>query len=234
LAIAKEDGSVEFWSVDTGARLHSTKLFVRDAWSVDWSRDGRLLLCAGPLPPEVTILDDRGKTVAKIPGPLQPRVAVWSTDGRMFAVTGVYGDIEVWDAKRLQKLRTLQRSADNHVGGLFDAAWSPDGRQLACAGLDLLTINVWDVPSGRHRGSLRGHTGAVHELAWRPDGSVLASSSADSTLRLWDPVKQQQTLLVAEEADPWSPLVWSPSGDLLAFGSKGGDLVITSPPSNRL
>ena len=73
---------------------------------------------------------------------------------------------------------------------------------------------------------LDGHTAAVLSVAWSPDATMLATSSADETVRLWDPVRHRQlgVPLVGHTGWVWS-LAWSPDGKTLA--SAGGDQDMT-------
>lgn len=89
-------------------------------------------------------------------------------------------------------------------------AISPDGRWLASAGTFLplscvargegnthvpasprhtaedLTINLWDLASGRKIKSMTGHTASIHSLSFSAESTVLVSGSADATVRVWD------------------------------------------------
>src|SRR5262249_62320508 len=71
----------------------------------------------------------------------------------------------------------------NHY--LSGVAFSPDGRRLADACLDL-TIKVWDPEERQDVLTLRGHPDQVMGVVFSPDGKFLASTSRDGTVLLWD------------------------------------------------
>ena len=72
-----------------------------------------------------------------------------------------------------------------HQGTLSTLAVSPDGKYLASAGEDL-TINLWDLGSGKRIKKMTGHTASVYSLAFSAESSMLVSGGADWTVRCWD------------------------------------------------
>jgi WD40 repeat protein/serine/threonine protein kinase len=75
--------------------------------------------------------------------------------------------LRVWDWRNEQALFWSESVAD-----VCDAAWSPDGRQLA-VGYANGDVKIFDPFSGDVLRQLR-HAGAVNVLRWSPDGSRLA------------------------------------------------------------
>ena len=78
--------------------------------------------------------------------------------------------------------------------GIWDIAWSPDGRRVAVSrsigtGSNL---RVWDAHSGQGERMLTGHKEQVYAVAWSPDSKRLASASQDDTIRVWDPGDRRQ------------------------------------------
>lgn len=56
-------------------------------------------------------------------------------------------------------------------------------------------MRLWNVETGKSIASLKGHQDKVLDITFTEDGRYLASSSADSTIRLWD-VENEMTLRV--------------------------------------
>jgi transcription initiation factor TFIID subunit 5 len=49
-----------------------------------------------------------------------------------------------------------------------------------------LTINLWDLGSGKRIKKMTGHKASIYSLAFSAESSLLVSGSADWTMRCWD------------------------------------------------
>ncbi|MFG1825421.1 WD40 repeat domain-containing protein [Microbispora bryophytorum] len=110
-------------------------------------------------------------------------------------------------------------------------SFSPDGNTLATIGAGN-TIEVWDVPARKRRGTLRdGHTGAVWNTLFSPDGKVMASVGQDHTVRLWDVASLKP---IIEPIMP-VPRISDPNGRIqtIAF-SPDGELIAVATLDNRI
>ena len=99
---------------------------------------------------------------------------------RFLASGGKDGTVRVWalsggSAPEVQ-LSTIY-SFDLHVGDVFAACWSPDGRMVASGGLDG-KVQVWSVETGEPVRFYEGHSDAVYALSWSPDSTCIASGGA--------------------------------------------------------
>ncbi|HEY4932817.1 MAG TPA: hypothetical protein VII23_14705 [Terriglobales bacterium] len=108
----------------------------------------------------------------------------------------------------------------HHLGGVYSAAFSPDGKMLASASADH-TVRLWDVASHQQIGEpLAGHTDVVNDVAFSTDGKTLASGSSDKTVRLWNVASHQQIgEPLTGHTDVVNNVTFSPDGKVLASAS---------------
>ena len=71
--------------------------------------------------------------------------------------------------------------------GIFDLAYSPDGRRLLTGSFDR-SLRLWEVAEGMEVRRFEGHTDQVFVAAFAPDGRrfVSGASVGDPAARLWD------------------------------------------------
>jgi WD40 repeat protein len=119
----------------------------------------------------------------RLAGRASPALAV-SADGGLLAAGSEDGHTTIWNVVENVRLHELP----GHTRGVYDMAFSSDGRLLATAsgGRWLQTtgeVKIWDVATGQAHATLEG---ATAPLAFRPDDRVLAAGNgAPRRIALW-------------------------------------------------
>lgn len=169
-------------------------------------------------------LDVRDGTVRRADGlvaggaatdnPLIAGTALLSPDGR-YAVAATWHELALHDF-----VSGETRRFPNGRHWARDAAFSPDGRLLATAGIDGRIV-LRGLPEGRIEGELRGHLEEASGVAFAPDGRTLVSVEIGHGLRFWRLDTLREVLFLALP-DATETVAVSPDGRAVA--------VTTCPP----
>jgi len=149
IATGDHGGLINLWDVATEKSVAQWKSTARDelVTSMAFSTDGKWLVC-GTESGAVVLSDVRDHSISKT---LQNSESIaqkinavaFSPDGQIVVACTDDHRIEMWDVKTGQHLRKVV----DHSAGVYDVAFSRDGRYLASGGTDG-TIIVRDVSRG--------------------------------------------------------------------------------------
>jgi dipeptidyl aminopeptidase/acylaminoacyl peptidase len=102
---------------------------------------------------------------------------------------------------------------------IHDAAFRPDGKELAAAGADG-QLHVLSTEDGTTVRQWKGHEGTVLALAWRPDGQELASAGREEAMRIWN-LEGKEAAKITVGGGFVQAVAWSADGGLLQAGGRG-------------
>jgi WD40 repeat protein/tRNA A-37 threonylcarbamoyl transferase component Bud32 len=137
------------------------------------------------------------------------RLALGGRDSKSGAPT-----LKVVDAASGKDLLAL------HPTGLVgDVSLSPDGKYLAVANQwTPYLVTIYEVDTEKAVRTLAGHTDRITSVSYTPDGKRLVTSSADKTIKFWDPTAEPGFRRLPGRAVPMSNTVaFSPDGRHVAW-----------------
>jgi WD40 repeat protein/serine/threonine protein kinase len=152
-----------------------------------------------------------------------------------------------WEWDYLMRQRDGSRPPlKGHNGGLWMAAFSPDGKRVATCSIDG-TAKVWDAAAGKELLTFRGHELnlpffssdqrlPIMCIAWSPDGKTIATGSlwpnladpknirkAFSLVKIWEADTGKELLSVKPQLGLVQSVDFSPDGRHLALSSLNED-----------
>lgn len=220
-ALGSETGEIQLRHMSDGELLRTLRAGGGTAFTLEFSRDGSLLLAGGD---RTVVLWDvpQGRILRKFtltnPAVNLVTSAHLSPDGRWVAAGGYPGhEVQLWNAATGQ-------SVAPYTGPLSDTrcnAFTLDGRFLAMdlgdGPITVVSLDGRDPPR-----FLGGHAGAVGQFEISPDGGLLASSDAHGSVKLWRVQDWQEVATLGASASLVTTLSFSADGRLLACGRRDG------------
>nr|CAD1835307.1 unnamed protein product [Ananas comosus var. bracteatus] len=145
----------------------------------------------------------------------------WAQRGTHLAVGTNQGKVQLWDASRCRRIRTME-SHRMRVGAL---AWSSS---MLSSGSRDKTIQQHDIRAQEdYVSKLVGHKSEVCGLKWSYDNRELASGGNDNRLFVWNQHSTQPVLKYCEHTAAVKAIAWSPHlHGLLASGGGTADRCI--------
>lgn len=122
----------------------------------------------------------------------------------------VTAEVKIWDATTFAELLKIS-------GGGNGLAFSPDGRRIALAQED--SVSIWNAQSGQLLVTLKGHSAMVKCLASSPDGQRIATGSGDQSVKIWDAAGGQEMLTLRGHHESVVSVAFSLDGRWLASAS---------------
>ncbi|KAF8309761.1 WD40 repeat-like protein [Clavulina sp. PMI_390] len=111
----------------------------------------------------------------------------WSPTGTYFATASRDRTARLWSSERINALRVFA----GHLSDVDCVRFHPNSLYLATGSSDMtcptdLSINLWDLGSGRKIKTMTGHTAPINSLSFSACTTMLISGSSDWTVRCWD------------------------------------------------
>jgi WD40 repeat protein/serine/threonine protein kinase len=144
-------------------------------------------------------------------------IATFSSDGKMFAVSGSEQSLRVGAVDGSAPVRVMTHPIDLTTEILF----SHDGRQIFAAN-ESGKLRVCDTATGEIVWDLSAHNHVVKGVALDADGRRLATSSADGTVGLWDLATRRKLGSYGKSSLGYSSVSFSRDGKRIAAASGEG------------
>eukprot|EP00045_Choanoeca_perplexa_P007257 m.64376 g.64376 ORF g.64376 m.64376 type:complete len:673 (-) comp13999_c0_seq1:77-2095(-) len=233
LATGSDDGDLRLWRSDSG--ICSVVMPLGAAIEcLQWSPEVRTVLACGLQDGVVVIVNAKTRSH----NPLTTRSAAvlslaWNKAGSQLALGLQSGSVDVVDLQG----QTIMQVHDAHSDWVVTVAWNRYNNLIASAGFEKdKTVKVWDLNSQSCAGSLHGHLAGVTDLAFSLDGTELATTSADTTVRVWDLTKlrrQSKTDTIEDgHEESCRSVRFSHDGHLLATASDDCTLRVWNPKTS--
>ena len=211
----EDTGVIDIRNAETGESMLSFVGHDVDVNGVAFSSDGSMLATTGDDGAAKVWDPTSGEELGSFQGPEGPVVGPsFSPDGALVAAAWVAeGTVYIWDPTTGRIVKTIES-----VPEPFATSFSPDGRRLVIAPLDLPVAVVVDARTGEEMFSLEGHEFDIRDVDWSPDGRWIATSSLEGAVQIWDASNGELRFTLFHDGSV-ANADWSPDSTRLVTGS---------------
>jgi WD40 repeat protein len=240
IVVASEDKTLKVWEPNNAISSSRTDHM---GWSSSCaiSADGRITVAA--VRQRSLLLWQKGKREI-LPDKLKAiRGCAVSSNGR-FIISASYGNLllTIRETTRLQSVRHIKLGTAIPIGvgtsqiinRVHGCAISDDGTTLVAAMVLKPEVIVANVIDGQIRHTLKGHKDFVYGCAMTPDGRTIISSSADTTLKVWDGRTGRLIRTLKDHMGPVNSCALSSDGHVIISASDDCTLKIWNSRTGRL
>ncbi|MXV74003.1 PQQ-binding-like beta-propeller repeat protein [Candidatus Poribacteria bacterium] len=141
----------------------------------------------------------------------------FSPDGSRLAVSSSVG-VWFYDPQTGNELDLLPQT---DCAATFALAYLPHGNTIARA-IDDSKIQLWNVVTKRHIGTLTKYGRSITSIAYSPDGTTIVSGNSDGAVRVWDAETYQRRGTLSGHSSAVTSVAYSLDGTVIATGGGWG------------
>lgn len=225
LAWGASDGFVTLYDVTKQTELRRFRVFRDGIGHVEFSRNGKHLICACAKTISTWDLDQVLATTTERPEPAVNPITFSSnfqtvrqlSNNDRIVSCGDDGFVRIWDWKNSLLLLGQKISSRS----LHNVVVSPDGKRLAAGGADGV-VRLLDAETLQpiHEYAVK-HGSWIRGLAFTPDGSRLVSTSENGDIRMWSVSESREVAYVLSHSNRALAVAFAPDGR--SFATAGDD-----------
>lgn len=151
----------------------------------------------------------------------------FSPNGRWLVSGSDDYTFKVWDVSQRIEIRSLQHISDWTRSPIKAVAFSPDGRQLATAGVH---VKLWDTLGWSEVTTLQ-HDEWLWAVAFSSDGTLLATGDHRGQINVWNLRNQRAVTQLHVGSNSVYTVQFSPNGQILAGAGYEGKVKLWTVPN---
>ncbi len=212
------DKRVRVWEAKTGRELFSFKGLAEGADDVAFIQGGKKLMTVdGNAIALVWDISAKSNPEQLMMGETPVVFSALSPNGKIFAASGIDGNVRFWDATTWQELFTLKVFDNDRVGSLV---FTTDNKRLVTFSRRGESLKVWDIATQQ---TIQAYEPKVPGISWRSGVSqdatrfvTISHSEKEESLHIWDVNSGKEIFSVKDKRAGGS--AFSPDGSLVALG----------------